>query len=220
MTLDESIQGMRLQVIRRAAEIGVSAACHEAGISRTLFYRGSTDCLAMAWTACIHADCARDPAPARSWRHTPSAACSPWRSPRPRGARRDWPRMLSGSGGCASPPAPCSACCAGMAWPRGASGCWSSSIRAPPARGLDSLVCALGGPAFVCGMLIGCAAVFRHDFGAYGALAAAAGFLSRDGVSDWLRVRLAGLSAASQSRRSQCMGFPLGRRMCMRSRIS
>jgi transposase InsO family protein len=39
MTLDESIQGMRLQVIRRAAEVGVTAACREAGISRTLFYR-------------------------------------------------------------------------------------------------------------------------------------------------------------------------------------
>ena len=39
MTLDESIQGMRLQVIRRASQIGVSAACAEAGISRTLFYR-------------------------------------------------------------------------------------------------------------------------------------------------------------------------------------
>ena len=39
MTLDESIQGMRLQVIRRAAVVGVSAACREAGISRTLFYR-------------------------------------------------------------------------------------------------------------------------------------------------------------------------------------
>src|SRR5215472_6335784 len=39
MTLDESIQGMRLQVIRRATQIGVSAACSEAGISRTLFYR-------------------------------------------------------------------------------------------------------------------------------------------------------------------------------------
>jgi transposase InsO family protein len=39
MTLDESIQGMRLQVIRRAADVGVSAACREAGISRTLFYR-------------------------------------------------------------------------------------------------------------------------------------------------------------------------------------
>jgi transposase InsO family protein len=39
MTLDQSIQGMRLQVIRRAAEVGVSAACREAGISRTLFYR-------------------------------------------------------------------------------------------------------------------------------------------------------------------------------------
>src|SRR2546421_11514981 len=39
MTLDESIQGMRLQVIRRASEVGVSAACQEAGISRTMFYR-------------------------------------------------------------------------------------------------------------------------------------------------------------------------------------
>lgn len=39
MTLDESIQGMRLQVIRRAAEVGVTTACEEAGISRTLFYR-------------------------------------------------------------------------------------------------------------------------------------------------------------------------------------
>ena len=39
MTLDESIQGMRLQVIRRAAEMGVTAACRDAGISRTLFYR-------------------------------------------------------------------------------------------------------------------------------------------------------------------------------------
>jgi hypothetical protein len=40
MTLDESIQGMRLQVIRRASAAGVSAACQEAGISRTLFYAG------------------------------------------------------------------------------------------------------------------------------------------------------------------------------------
>src|ERR671936_974876 len=39
MTLDESIQGMRLQVIRRATQIGVSAACAEVDISRTLFYR-------------------------------------------------------------------------------------------------------------------------------------------------------------------------------------
>jgi transposase InsO family protein len=39
MTLDQSIQGMRLQVMRRASEVGASAACREAGISRTLFYR-------------------------------------------------------------------------------------------------------------------------------------------------------------------------------------
>lgn len=42
MTLDESIQGLRLQVIRRASQVGVSAACREAGISRTLFYRWQT----------------------------------------------------------------------------------------------------------------------------------------------------------------------------------
>jgi transposase InsO family protein len=39
MTLDESIQGMRLRVMQRAQVVGVSAACREAGISRTLFYR-------------------------------------------------------------------------------------------------------------------------------------------------------------------------------------
>ena len=39
MTLDESIQGMRLRVMQRAEALGVSAACREAGISRTLFYR-------------------------------------------------------------------------------------------------------------------------------------------------------------------------------------
>ena len=39
MTLDESIQGMRLRVMQRAEATGVSAACREAGISRTLFYR-------------------------------------------------------------------------------------------------------------------------------------------------------------------------------------
>lgn len=42
MTLDESIQGLRLQVIRRASQVGVSTACREAGISRTLFYRWQT----------------------------------------------------------------------------------------------------------------------------------------------------------------------------------
>ena len=40
MTLDDSILGLRLRVMRRAQELGsVSAACREAGISRTLFYR-------------------------------------------------------------------------------------------------------------------------------------------------------------------------------------
>jgi transposase len=40
MTLDDSILTRRRHVIRRAAELGnVTAACREAGISRTLFYR-------------------------------------------------------------------------------------------------------------------------------------------------------------------------------------
>jgi transposase len=40
MTLDESIQGIRLRVIQRSQELGnASAAGREFGISRTLFYR-------------------------------------------------------------------------------------------------------------------------------------------------------------------------------------
>lgn len=40
MTLEDSVLALRLRVIRRAQELGnVSAACREAGISRTLFYR-------------------------------------------------------------------------------------------------------------------------------------------------------------------------------------
>src|SRR5438046_10349230 len=39
MTLDESIQGMRLHVIQRAQVVGGSAACREVGISPTVFYR-------------------------------------------------------------------------------------------------------------------------------------------------------------------------------------
>lgn len=40
MTLEQSVLQRRLHVITRAHELGnVSAACHEAGISRTLFYR-------------------------------------------------------------------------------------------------------------------------------------------------------------------------------------
>jgi transposase InsO family protein len=40
MTLDESIRAMRLRVIHRAQGLGsVTAACQEAGISRTVFYR-------------------------------------------------------------------------------------------------------------------------------------------------------------------------------------
>lgn len=40
MTLDESIQGLRLRVLQQATATGsVSAVCREQGISRTLFYR-------------------------------------------------------------------------------------------------------------------------------------------------------------------------------------
>ena len=40
MTLEDKVHAFRLNVLRRAEELGnVSAACREAGISRTLFYR-------------------------------------------------------------------------------------------------------------------------------------------------------------------------------------
>jgi hypothetical protein len=40
MTLEDSVQALRLRVMRRAEELGnVSAACREQGISRSLFYR-------------------------------------------------------------------------------------------------------------------------------------------------------------------------------------
>ncbi len=40
MTLEDSVHVFRLRVLQRAEELGnVSAACREAGISRTLFYR-------------------------------------------------------------------------------------------------------------------------------------------------------------------------------------
>ena len=40
MTLEDKVHALRLHVLRRAAELGnVSAACREAGISRTMFYR-------------------------------------------------------------------------------------------------------------------------------------------------------------------------------------
>ncbi len=39
MTLDDSILGLRLRVIRRAQAAGVSVVCREVGISRTVFYR-------------------------------------------------------------------------------------------------------------------------------------------------------------------------------------
>jgi transposase InsO family protein len=40
MTLDDRIQGLRLRVMARARVLGsVSAACREAGVSRTLYYR-------------------------------------------------------------------------------------------------------------------------------------------------------------------------------------
>src|SRR5712664_3148772 len=43
MTLEDKVHGLRLQVIRRAEELGnVSRACREARISRALFYRWQT----------------------------------------------------------------------------------------------------------------------------------------------------------------------------------
>ena len=40
MTLEDKVLAFRLHVLQRAKELGnVSAACREAGISRTLYYR-------------------------------------------------------------------------------------------------------------------------------------------------------------------------------------
>jgi transposase-like protein len=40
MTLEDKVHAFRLRVLKRAQELGnVSAACREAGISRTLYYR-------------------------------------------------------------------------------------------------------------------------------------------------------------------------------------
>ena len=40
MTLEDKVHAFRLRVLQRAEELGnVSAACREAGISRTLYYR-------------------------------------------------------------------------------------------------------------------------------------------------------------------------------------
>ncbi|MCX6100546.1 MAG: helix-turn-helix domain-containing protein [Candidatus Bipolaricaulota bacterium] len=40
MTLEDKVHAFRLHILRRAEELGnVSAACREAGISRTMFYR-------------------------------------------------------------------------------------------------------------------------------------------------------------------------------------
>ena len=91
MTLDESIQGMRLQVIRRATDVGVSAACREAGISRTLFYRWQNACRGMASTGSIHAGSMLARARSRTCRRTPNARSWPWRSRKPHGAVDDSP---------------------------------------------------------------------------------------------------------------------------------
>jgi len=41
MTLEDKVHASRLRVLQRAEELGnVSAACREAGITRTLYYRG------------------------------------------------------------------------------------------------------------------------------------------------------------------------------------
>src|SRR6266853_891043 len=104
---------------RRAGKLGSPARCSIAGAS---------DCSGMASMECIPVGCEPGPGPPPRWRRPSSAGCWPWRSPRRRGARLGWPPTPSGCGGCGWRPVPCRACCADMAWPRGASGCSSSSI--------------------------------------------------------------------------------------------
>jgi hypothetical protein len=91
MTLDESILGMRLRVMRRAHELGnVSAACTEAGISRTLFSTdGGSASSAMGRTGCIRATGRPVPAARPRLPRTSSGWCSGSRWPGPRGAVGD-----------------------------------------------------------------------------------------------------------------------------------
>ena len=130
MTLDESIQGLRLRVMRRAEQIGnVSQVCTEFGISRTLFYR---------------------------WRRRFEQYGPDGLHPRRTQGRRGRPRQVApeterlvqsvaisaGTWGCGRiagylartwqlpwPPARSSGSCAGSAWPRAARGWRCSSIR-------------------------------------------------------------------------------------------
>ena len=54
MTLEDKVRGLRLQVIRRAQELGnVSQACRDAGIFRALFYRWQKRLGGTGWTGCI-----------------------------------------------------------------------------------------------------------------------------------------------------------------------
>jgi hypothetical protein len=59
MTLDESIQEMRLQVIRRAMQIGVSAACVEGASPVRCSIGGSNASAVTGLTACIRVGCGR-----------------------------------------------------------------------------------------------------------------------------------------------------------------
>ena len=87
MTVDESIQGMRLQVMRRAAEIGVSAACREAGISRTLFYRWQQRLSRYGMDGFHPRRLKARPGAAPQLSPASSAGCWPWRSSKRVGAR-------------------------------------------------------------------------------------------------------------------------------------
>ena len=128
MTFDESIQGMRLQVIRRASQIGVSAACAEAGISRTLFYRWQQR-LSRYGVDGLHPRRLR----ARPGR-PPQLPAQVERRLLAVGGRSGWRRTRSGCGGCGWPPARYSDCCAGTGWLPGgnACSCSSTTVRATP----------------------------------------------------------------------------------------
>lgn len=85
MTLEDSMLALRLRVMRRAQQVGnVSAACREAGISRTLFYR---------WRQCFERY-------GPDGLHPRRRRARPGRPPGPAGAGRAWPRARC-SGSCA-----------------------------------------------------------------------------------------------------------------------
>ena len=148
MTLDESIQGLRLRVMRRAEQVGnVSQVCREFGISRTLFYR---------WRRRIERYGADGLHPRRTQGRRGSAGAGGPGDRAPGAERGDQRRDLGVQpdrrppgpdvAGAAWRPARCSGSCAGSGWRPDGRGWRCSSSRRSRRWG-----CSPSGPADACG---------------------------------------------------------------------